>query len=177
MKSLSVQDKTTFTSRMGLTRIKDVLAGMEGEEGGAGAGGKRRDGDHGPAAPPVPSDLRRREKENMAEFIAKKREIFLVQMSLDTKRAEIRKLEERALQVRGARTELAPFSFAQPRPRPPPESPPIPPAPLPLTAPLLPPPPPPTRQSPHNAARGGAAHFGGHAGGGRPAVRRVPEGE
>mmetsp|Transcript_12060 Transcript_12060/g.18219 ORF Transcript_12060/g.18219 Transcript_12060/m.18219 type:complete len:578 (-) Transcript_12060:185-1918(-) len=39
---------------------------------------------------------RRQEKENMAEFIAKKREMFLVQMSLDTKREEIRKLEEKA---------------------------------------------------------------------------------
>ena len=39
---------------------------------------------------------RRKEKENMAEFIAKKREMFLVQMSLDTKREEIRKLEEKA---------------------------------------------------------------------------------
>lgn len=36
------------------------------------------------------------EKENMGEFIAKKREMFLVQMSLDTKREEIRKLEEKA---------------------------------------------------------------------------------
>lgn len=34
----------------------------------------------------------------MTEFVAKKREIFLVQMSLDTKRDEICKLEERALQ-------------------------------------------------------------------------------
>ena len=41
---------------------------------------------------------RRKEKEHMGEFIAKKREMFLVQMSLDTKRAEIRKLEERAQQ-------------------------------------------------------------------------------
>lgn len=41
---------------------------------------------------------RRKEKENMADFIAKKREMFLVQMSLDTKRAEILKLEERAQQ-------------------------------------------------------------------------------
>lgn len=41
---------------------------------------------------------RRKEKENMADFIAKKREIFLLQMSLDTKRAEIKKLEERARQ-------------------------------------------------------------------------------
>ena len=32
----------------------------------------------------------------MTDFIAKKREIFLVQMALDTKHAEIRKLEERA---------------------------------------------------------------------------------
>lgn len=39
---------------------------------------------------------RRREKDNMADFIAKKREMFLVQMSLDTKREEIRKLEEKA---------------------------------------------------------------------------------
>lgn len=39
---------------------------------------------------------RRSEKENMTEYIAKKREMFLVQMSLDTKREEIRKLEEKA---------------------------------------------------------------------------------
>lgn len=39
---------------------------------------------------------RQQEKESMAEFIAKKREMFLVQMSLDTKREEIRKLEEKA---------------------------------------------------------------------------------
>lgn len=53
------------------------------------------------AAPPAaPISTRRpQEKENMNDFIAKKREIFLVQMSLDTKRAEITKLEERALQV------------------------------------------------------------------------------
>ena len=35
-------------------------------------------------------------KENMAEFVARKREIFLVQMSLDTKRAEIRALQVRS---------------------------------------------------------------------------------
>lgn len=40
----------------------------------------------------------RRDRERIADFIGKKREIFLVQMSLDTKRAEIRKLEERLLQ-------------------------------------------------------------------------------
>ena len=47
--------------------------------------------------PPLNSTtVRRQEKENMVEFIAKKREMFLVQMSLDTKRGEIRKLEEKA---------------------------------------------------------------------------------
>lgn len=54
-----------------------------------------------PAAAPA-STRRPQEKENMNDFIAKKREIFLVQMSLDTKRAEITKLEERALQVHHA---------------------------------------------------------------------------
>eukprot|EP00965_Chrysotila_dentata_P247202 6207613-Pleurochrysis_carterae.AAC.2 len=49
---------------------------------------------------------RRKEKENMAEFIAKKREMFLVQMSLDTKRAEIRKLEERAHQREEVRARI-----------------------------------------------------------------------
>lgn len=39
---------------------------------------------------------RHKEKENMVDFVAKKREMFLVQMSLDTKREEIRKLEEKA---------------------------------------------------------------------------------
>jgi hypothetical protein len=39
---------------------------------------------------------RRQEKENISEFVSKKREMFLVQMSLDTKREEIRKLEEKA---------------------------------------------------------------------------------
>eukprot|EP00388_Colpodella_angusta_P018009 GDKJ01044723.1.p1 GENE.GDKJ01044723.1~~GDKJ01044723.1.p1 ORF type:complete len:414 (-),score=113.27 GDKJ01044723.1:189-1430(-) len=38
----------------------------------------------------------RRERETVREFISKKREMFLVQMSLDIKRAEILKLHERA---------------------------------------------------------------------------------
>lgn len=37
-------------------------------------------------------------QETMQDFIAKKREIFLVQMSLDTRRAEIRKLQDRIFQ-------------------------------------------------------------------------------
>merc|ERR1719408_639251 len=37
----------------------------------------------------------RRDKDNIADFIAKKREMFLVQMSLDVKKAEILKLDEK----------------------------------------------------------------------------------
>ena len=43
-----------------------------------------------------------RRTETVAEFLSKKREIFLVQMNLDTKRAEICKLEQRALQRENA---------------------------------------------------------------------------
>ena len=49
----------------------------------------------------------------MNDFIAKKREIFLVQMSLDTKRAEITKLEERALQVHQAPCALSDCTHAR----------------------------------------------------------------
>lgn len=48
------------------------------------------------AATATISNERRREKENMTSFLQKKREMFLVQMSLDTKREEIRKLEAKA---------------------------------------------------------------------------------
>lgn len=50
------------------------------------------------ARPQAPA--RRAELENMARFIAKKREIFLVQMALDIKSAEMRRLGERARQVK-----------------------------------------------------------------------------
>jgi uncharacterized protein YbjQ (UPF0145 family) len=63
------------------------------------------------------------EKKNMTEFIAKKREMFLVQMSLDTKREEIRKLEEKAaMKVKGegrqawTRRRLTPLSHRRKRP-------------------------------------------------------------
>lgn len=42
---------------------------------------------------------RRVEKENLAAFIAKKREIFMVHMSLDIKRQEMQRLAQRAAQV------------------------------------------------------------------------------
>jgi len=40
----------------------------------------------------------RREKENILDFVHKKREMFLVQMSLDVKNAEIKKLDEKVKQ-------------------------------------------------------------------------------
>mmetsp|Transcript_28293 Transcript_28293/g.90123 ORF Transcript_28293/g.90123 Transcript_28293/m.90123 type:complete len:450 (-) Transcript_28293:44-1393(-) len=89
-KMLSVAEKTTFCSRMSFNTVRE-RHDLQGE-GMALPGGRDL------ASQAMPVDHRRREKENMADFIAKKREIFLVQMSLDTKRAEIRKLEERALQ-------------------------------------------------------------------------------
>jgi len=39
---------------------------------------------------------RRKDRENITDFIRKKREMFLLQMSLDTKREEIHKLQQRA---------------------------------------------------------------------------------
>ena len=95
----SVRDKTTFTSAMGGTMAATLRAagGKEPVVGRvAGAGSLVSD----PNEPPPP----RKEKEHLHDFIAKKREIFLVQMALDTKRAEIRKLEERALQREEALT-------------------------------------------------------------------------
>ena len=42
---------------------------------------------------------RRVEKENLAAFISKKQEIFMVQMSLDIKRQEMQRLAQQAAQV------------------------------------------------------------------------------
>ncbi|CAM9975926.1 unnamed protein product [Phaeothamnion confervicola] len=91
-----VWQKTTSSAIAGRSgRIGHLLRGLEG-----GALGKTRGalgtGVAGPDATPFVSRDRRQEKESMTDFIAKKREMFLVQMSLDTKREEIRKLEEKA---------------------------------------------------------------------------------
>jgi hypothetical protein len=86
--TLKIWDKKKSKTVSNSARIKELL----GEESVKGLGdlatadGKQKAG----------LGNRRQEKENMAEFIAKKREMFLVQMSLDTKREEIRKLEEKA---------------------------------------------------------------------------------
>jgi len=88
VKTLKVWEKHTSSSRIGLSKkIGDVVA----EASAAAAPGKtlkksRSDG--------IVS-ASRRERENVADFVAKKREMFLVQMSLDVKNAEIRKLIEK----------------------------------------------------------------------------------
>jgi len=94
-KSLPVWAKTTNSQRQqAIRRINDddIIPG-------AGAvrdkRSKRTKGLVAAASAGISTE-RRREKENMTEFIMKKREMFLVQMSLDTKREEIRKLEEKA---------------------------------------------------------------------------------
>ena len=94
-KALPVWQKTTNSQRQqAIRRINDddILPGA------AAVRDKRTKRTKGlvAAATAAISTERRREKENMTEFIMKKREMFLVQMSLDTKREEIRKLEEKA---------------------------------------------------------------------------------
>ena len=84
----SVRDKTTFTSR---------CVGRRGSARAPSANGAAADEDDdatGAAAstakgPSAPAPTRRQPPETMTDFIAKKREIFLVQMALDTKHAEI----------------------------------------------------------------------------------------
>ncbi|GMH41880.1 hypothetical protein BSKO_09790 [Bryopsis sp. KO-2023] len=105
VKCTSVVEKTTFSSRMHATFSGDMASTFRQRGETDDPASRQLDlqclyyREVTLAASAVPSnDHRRREKENMADFIAKKREIFLVQMSLDTKRAEICKLEERALQ-------------------------------------------------------------------------------
>ena len=93
-KALPVWKKTTNSQRQqAIRRIKDddIIPGA-----GAVRSKSKRPKGLVAAATAAISTERRREKENMTEFIMKKREMFLVQMSLDTKREEIRKLEEKA---------------------------------------------------------------------------------
>uniref|UniRef100_A0A7S0V0D1 DUF4200 domain-containing protein n=1 Tax=Polytomella parva TaxID=51329 RepID=A0A7S0V0D1_9CHLO len=90
--NISVADKATFASQMQSTatdEARKLLTEFRTP--------KAPRPDMNLAAQSTTMD-RRKEVQTMAEYIAKKREIFLLQMSLDTKRAEIKKLEERARQ-------------------------------------------------------------------------------
>ena len=94
---LKVWEKTTSAHRSGGTvRLRELLKGTGADEAPATSEGASGAGPNGKSTGPPTKPERRQEKENMAEFISRKREMFLVQMALDTKREEIRKLEERA---------------------------------------------------------------------------------
>merc|ERR1711871_794346 len=84
-----IWEKGTWTTRISVPRRK-LLEDAEGVDGSKAKMKSRG------AAGDMAAGGRRREKENLAEFISKKRDMFLVQMSLDTKKAEIKKLEEAA---------------------------------------------------------------------------------
>lgn len=90
VKHQKVWQKTTASSRV--HRNRRVDDGFDKSQIAAEAASKtktqRRDG-------AVTRDTRR-EKENVSEFVKKKREMFLVQMHLDVQKAEILKLDERA---------------------------------------------------------------------------------
>mmetsp|Transcript_46605 Transcript_46605/g.110452 ORF Transcript_46605/g.110452 Transcript_46605/m.110452 type:complete len:577 (-) Transcript_46605:146-1876(-) len=96
--TLPVHEKTTWSSRASSTSknvLKDdddqLMKTLDSKK-------KSRFAGVGSTADVAYKQERHREKENMTDFIEKKRQMFLVQMSLDTKRAEIRKLEEQAQQ-------------------------------------------------------------------------------
>jgi len=97
VKTQKVWEKTTTSSRL-MGKIKrqalfenSTTKAAKSDEG-AGAAAHRRVSDSG-----MGSNFKR-EKDNVTDFVAKKREMFLVQMSLDVKKAEIMKLDERAKQ-------------------------------------------------------------------------------
>lgn len=94
MLQLPVHEKFTVSGKMGRTKRVQV-SDIPVNENVISKQAKHTRGLVAAATAAISND-RRREKENMADFILKKREMFLVQMSLDTKREEIRKLEEKA---------------------------------------------------------------------------------
>lgn len=93
VKTQHVWEKTTASSRIQKSRRVDD----GGDEAQLAAEAARLGRTQRPENAMVGRDARR-EKENVADFVAKKREMFLVQMSLDVKKAEIIKLDEKAKQ-------------------------------------------------------------------------------
>lgn len=95
---MPVADKSTFASRMAATVPARAPVVAAGRPPARAAGALRAGAAATLAAAAVAPPVARRQRERVGDFIAKKREIFLVQMALDVKRTEIRKLEERILQ-------------------------------------------------------------------------------
>lgn len=92
---LRIWDKTTAASRVGRARKIDESEIPEAKSAiVARLAAKTR----GLPSSSTSQDLRRetRPREVMSTFLAQKREMFLVQMALDTKREEVQKLEQKA---------------------------------------------------------------------------------
>ncbi|KAG6548583.1 hypothetical protein Mapa_010072 [Marchantia paleacea] len=93
----SVREKTTFASRVGAAvgseKLRVILRELEKEWENM----LLRLNKELPKTV-LQTVFYHRDEETVLEFVAKKREIFLVQMSLDTRRAEIRKLQDRIFQ-------------------------------------------------------------------------------
>ncbi|XP_071486505.1 cilia- and flagella-associated protein 100-like [Diadema antillarum] len=95
-RGLKVHEKTTYTSRVNALRasmrkpLEELDAEEEEEEGDEKALAVKDD----PAFTIAVTRDRHVEKESLPDYIAKKREMFLVQYSLGVKRDEMRKLEE-----------------------------------------------------------------------------------
>lgn len=108
-RSMKVHEKTTYSSRV---NAKTAAMRKIGEESDDEEGEEKKDKDGAIAVKDDPQFTlaitkdRHVEKENLADFIAKKREMFLVQYSLGVKRDEMRKLEEIA-QAEEKKLELA----------------------------------------------------------------------
>ena len=88
LKYKRVHEKTTWSARIGSANVKSSMGDSE-------AGFTRESSRVDPSQMEVhlpPVDIR--EKDNMAVYIAKKREMGLIRMSLATKRQEIKKLDE-----------------------------------------------------------------------------------
>ncbi|XP_022081515.1 cilia- and flagella-associated protein 100-like isoform X2 [Acanthaster planci] len=108
-RSLKVHEKTTYTSRVNALRssMRKPLADLDAEEEKT-----EEVDDKALAVKDDPSFTlavtrdRHIEKESLTDYIAKKREMFLVQYSLGVKRDEMRKLEEIA-QAEERKLELA----------------------------------------------------------------------
>jgi hypothetical protein len=93
VKSLKVWQKHTSSSRVVKGRpFKDSADDMDIVAAAASTRKMRRS-----VSDTVVRDARR-EKENILDFVHKKREMFLVQMSLDVQNAEIKKLDEKVKQ-------------------------------------------------------------------------------
>ncbi|RMX58693.1 hypothetical protein pdam_00009492 [Pocillopora damicornis] len=110
-RSLKVHEKTTYTSRVNAKTAAMRKIGDDNEDDFVEEE-KKKDKDGVIAVKDDPQFTlaitrdRHVEKENLADFISKKREMFLVQYSLGVKRDEMRKLEEIA-QAEEKKLELA----------------------------------------------------------------------